>query len=250
MKRTELVAWLDDFLDINAYDDVSLNGLQIEGADEITKVAVAVDSSLATFQQATELGADMLIVHHGLFWGAPLAIEGTHLRRVKQLLDHDINLYAAHIPLDAHREVGNNYGLAHLLGLAELEPFGEWRGRSIGVKGSFASPTSLRSLAEHIEATLGESVLVHAGGVDPIDSLGIISGSAAWDVITAADAGLDAFLTGEPKHDVFHHVFERGINALYAGHYMTETVGVTLLARKLEQVFELDTEFILLPTGL
>lgn len=250
MHRNELVTWLDAFLDIGGYDDVSMNGLQVAGAADVRKVAVAVDASVTTFQQASDIGAQMLIVHHGLFWGAPVAVTGPHKERVAHLLEHDLNLYAAHIPLDAHREVGNNYGLAHLLELSDLEPFGSWRGRSIGVKGAFANPTSLRSLADNIETTLGESVLVHAGGVDPVHTLGIISGSAAWDVVTAAAEGLDAFLTGEPKHDVFHHVFELGINALYAGHYMTETVGVNLLARKLEQEFGLETEFILLPTGL
>ncbi len=250
MKRQELVAWLDTFLDIGGYDDASLNGLQVEGVADVNKVAVAVDASLSTFQQATELGADMLIVHHGLFWGPAVAVTGAHRRRIRHLLDHNLNLYAAHLPLDAHREVGNNYGLAHLLDLGNLSPFGNYKGRPIGVQGSFGTAIGLRELADHIETTLGESVLVHAAGPDPVATLGIISGSAAWEAITAAEHGIDAFLTGEPKHDVFHHVFEAGINVLYAGHYMTETVGVNLLARKLEQEFELDTEFILLPTGL
>ncbi len=250
MKRDDLVAWLDEFLTIDAYPDPSLNGLQVEGAAEVAKVAVAVDASLNTFEQAAEMGADLLLTHHGLFWGSPKAVTGMHRRRVKYLLDHDISLYAAHIPLDAHREVGNNWGLARLLGLTDLQPFGEWKGMPIGCRGRFAAPTGLRELADLIETTLGESVLVHAGGEDPVRDLGIVSGAAAWDVVTAADLGLDAFLTGEPKHDVFYEAFERGINALYAGHYMTETVGVNLLADRLRETFDLDTEFVLLPTGL
>ena len=250
MKRDDLVGWLNDYLMIAQFDDISLNGLQVEGGAEVTKVAVAVDSSLTTFEQAADIGADMLVVHHGLFWGKPLALTGMHRERVKFLLEKDISLYAAHLPLDAHREVGNNWGLAPLLGMTDLEDFGSWKGKPVGVKGVFPNSVTLRDLADLIERELGESVLVHAGGPLEISTLGIISGGAAWDVVTAAEAGLDAFLTGEPKHEVFYEAFERGVNALYAGHYMTETVGVNLLANKLQEEFGLATEFILLPTGL
>ncbi len=250
MDRDDLVRWLDRYLAIDSYPDISLNGLQVEGAEQVQQVALAVDSSLSTFEQAAELGADLVIVHHGLFWGAPKAVHGMHKRRVQYLLDKDIGLYAAHIPLDAHQEVGNNWGLARLLGMDQLEPFGEWKGMPIGCKGLFPTPMSLRELADQVEQELGESVLVHAGGAMEVSSLGIISGGASWDVVTAAEEGLDAFLTGEPKHEVFYETFERNINALYAGHYMTETIGVNLLAKKLEDEFGLPTDFILLPTGL
>lgn len=251
MNRDELVSWLDDYLDIASYrSDPSLNGLQVEGADQVTKVAVAVDSSLSTLQQAASVGADFLIVHHGLYWGTELPITGMHKRRVKFLLDADLSLYAAHLPLDAHRQVGNNWGLAPVLGLTDLQPFGEFRGLPIGVKGVFEDPKPIRQLASEIEAQLGEQVMVQQGGPNLVTSMGIISGGAAWDVVTAADQGLDAFLTGEPKHETFYYAYERGINAMFAGHYMTETVGVTMLATKLRDEFGLATEFILLPTGL
>jgi dinuclear metal center YbgI/SA1388 family protein len=250
MTRDDLVRWLDDTLAIHDFEDPSLNGLQVEGVDEIAKVAVAVDASLSTFEQAAEVGADMLIVHHGLFWGGAEPVRGMMGRRLRFLLERDINLYAAHIPLDAHRELGNNWGLARILGMAELAPFGTWAGMPIGVKGVFPNRISLRDLADTIEKELGESVLVHAGGSMEVGSLGIISGAAARDVATAADEGLDAFLTGEPKHDVFHVPFERGVNALFAGHYMTETVGVNLLKDRIREEFGLATEFLLLPTGL
>lgn len=252
MKRDDLVAWLDDYLELSAYAavDPSLNGLQVAGSKEVKKIAVAVDASLNTFERAADGGADMLIVHHGLFWGQPLPITGMHGERVRYLLKRELSLYAAHLPLDGHREVGNNWALAPLLGLSDLEPFGEFRGVPIGVKGTFEEPKTLRNLANEIEESLGEQVLVHAGGPSIVRNMGIISGGAAWDVVTAAEQGLDAFLTGEPKHEVFYHAYERGINALYAGHYMTETVGVTMLATKLKEEFGLQTEFILLPTGL
>jgi len=250
MRRDELVRWLDDYLAIADFEDKSLNGLQVEGRDEVTKVAVAVDATLATLEQAADMGADMLITHHGLFWGKVLPIVGPHRRRVEYLLRHEISLYTCHIPLDAHREVGNNYGIARLLGLDELEDFAFHGSRTIGVKGRFPTPLSLRDLADQIERELGEAVLVHAGGPLEIATLGIVSGGAAGDMVAAAQEGLDAFLTGEPSHALFAEPFERGINALFAGHYMTETVGVKLLARELEQRFGLATEFVLLPTGL
>ena len=250
MRRDELVRWLDEYLAIAEYEDRSLNGLQVEGRDDVTKVAVAVDATLATFEQAADMGADMLITHHGLFWGQPLAIVGAHRRRVAYLLERGISLYACHIPLDAHREVGNNWGLARILGLDELADFAHYRGRPIGVKGRFPTPMPLRDLADLIERELGESVLVHAGGPLEVATLGIVSGGAAADVATAAAAGLDAFLTGEPSHAHFADAFEHGVNAIFAGHYMTEPVGVNLLARELRERFGLPTEFVLLPTGL
>lgn len=250
MTRDDLVRWLDDYLAIDAYDDPSLNGLQFEGADEVTKVAFAVDASLSTFEQAAEAGADLLVVHHGLFWGAPKALVGMHRRRIAFLLERGISLYAAHIPLDAHREVGNNWGFARLLGMQELADFGLWKGAPVGVRGRLATPTPRRLLASLVEEKLGEPVMMLEGGPETVETLGIISGGAAWDVVTAAEAGLDAFLTGEPRHEIYHEAFERGINALFAGHYSTETVGVNLLADRLRDEFGLAVEFLHLPTGL
>jgi dinuclear metal center YbgI/SA1388 family protein len=247
VKRDELVTWLDGYLNTAAFEDRSLNGLQIEGVAEVQKIAFAVDASLRAFEQAAEIGADMLIVHHGLFWGQPLALRGMHKNRVKYLLEKDISLYASHLPLDAHPEVGNNFGLARILGLTDLKVFGS---KGIGVKGIFPNPIILRDLANVIEKELGESVLVHAGGKLEISSLGIVSGGAAWNIVKAADEGLDAFMTGEPLHEVFYEAFERKINALYAGHYMTETVGLKLLKEKIKLEYNLATQFILLPTGL
>lgn len=250
MKRTELVAWLDEYLDIHAFDDSSLNGLQVEGMDEVTKVVVAVDASHNTFESAVARGADMIIVHHGLFWGSEQPVTGPLRTRLAYLLEHDVNLYAAHLPLDAHQEVGNNFGLARILGLENIEGFRYLGAKPLGAKGTFPAPVGLHALAEAIEKALGEQVMVHAGGPDPVSSIGIISGGAAREVAAAEADGLDAFLTGEPKHDTFYESFERRVSSLFAGHYMTETVGVKLLADKLESVFGLETEFVMLPTGL
>jgi dinuclear metal center YbgI/SA1388 family protein len=250
MQRHELVRWLDDLLNIRAIPDASLNGLQVEGGTDVNHVAVAVDASKTAIEQAASVGADFLIVHHGLFWGGAEPITGMTGARVRLLMENNISLYAAHLPLDAHPEVGNNWGLAELLGLDAIEPFAEASGHPIGARGTFPNPVSLRELADQIEEALGESVLVHAGGPMEVQQLGIVSGSGSSFLHQAADLGLDALLSGEPKHDNFHVPFERGLSALYAGHYMTETVGVKRLAERIEVDLGLSTEFLLLPTGL
>jgi putative NIF3 family GTP cyclohydrolase 1 type 2 len=231
MRRDELVRWLDDYLAIAEYEDPSLNGLQVEGRDEVTKVAVAVDATLATFEQAADMGADMLITHHGLFWGKPCRSSAPTAAGSVPPAPRDQPL---HLPHPARRPPRGRQqlGLARILGLDELEDFAYHGSRPIGVQGRFPTPLSLRDLADLIERELGESVLVHAGGPLEVATLGIVSGGAAGDVVAAAEAGLDAFLTGEPSTP-FAEPFERGINALFAGHYMTETVGVKLLAREL-----------------
>ncbi len=250
MKRDDLVRWLDDYLATDQYPDISLNGLQVEGAQEIVKVAVSVDSSMLTFENAVQAGADIIIAHHGLFWGQPLAITGPHKKRIQYLIEHDISLYASHIPLDAHKEVGNNWGLAKILGMTDLEDFAEFKGKPVGVKGRLAQPTPRRLLASLLEEKLGEPIMLLEGGPETVETLGIVSGGAAWDLVTAAQHGLDAFLTGEPKHEVFYEAYEREINAMFGGHYMTETVGVNLLADKIREEHGLEVEFIYLPTGL
>ncbi len=250
MKRDELVNWLDEYLDLPRYPDLSLNGLQVEGRPEVTRVGVAVDAAAAVFQKALEAGVDFLIVHHGLFWGKPLAVTGPHKRRLELLFSGGINLYAAHLPLDAHPEVGNNAVLARELGLVDLEPFGEFKGVKIGFKGRFPVPESLAQIADKLGQLTGMQCLVHQGGQDPVERVGIVSGGAAWTVVEAAREGLELFITGEPKHEVFHETFERGMNTIYAGHYDTEVFGVKALAQKLQETFGLEWVFLDHPTGL
>jgi len=250
MRRDDLVTWLDEFLKIRDYPDISLNGLQVEGRDEVERIAVAVDGAQATFDDAVAAGVDMLIVHHGLFWGKPLAVRGHVKKRIKTLLDADISLYAAHIPLDAHPEVGNNAVLARELGMVDLEPFGSWQGVKIGFKGRFPVGTRVHDVADKLGQLTGMQSLVHQGGGDLVASGGIVSGAAAWSLVEADEEGLDLFITGEPKHEVFHEAFERRMNVIYAGHYDTETFGVKALAARLADEFGLEWTFFDRPTGL
>ena len=250
MPRHELVAWLDSYLNIHAFPDLSLNGLQLEGKEHVQRIAVAVDSTLATIEEAARAGADFLIVHHGWFWGKPLAIAGPHGKRVRTALEAGLSLYAAHIPLDANLEVGNNVQMAKALGVQRLEPFGKYKGVDIGVRGTLPVPVSLQDLADSVQKVTGEVCLVHAGGPPQVSTVGIISGAAADEVPAAAAAGLDAFITGEPSHANFSDAFEYGVNAIFAGHYESETLGVRALAVKLEDTFGLPWQFLHLPTGL
>ncbi len=250
ISRAKLVQWLNEYLKIDAYPDPSLNGLQIEGTDTIRRVAASVDTSLKTLQHAADSGADLMLVHHGLFWGAPLPITGPHQRRVHTALMADLNLYAAHIPLDAHSEVGNNAMIAKALSLQDTVPFGDWKGHKIGMAGTLPFELSLQDFADRIQKLTGEICLVHSGGHPTVHNIGIVSGSGANAIPEAAAQGLDTLLTGEPAHQHFYDAFEYGVNVIYAGHYETEVFGVRALAAKIEDEFGLPWQFLHHPTGL
>jgi dinuclear metal center YbgI/SA1388 family protein len=234
---------------VAAWRDKAHNGLQVEGRETVARVGVATDAALATFALADEGGVDFLIVHHGLFWGVPTPIVGVMRVRVAALLDCGISLYAAHLPLDGHPEVGNNAVLARLLGLDDLRPFGVWDGRAIGCHGRLAQPLDPAELAARLEALLGARPDVLAFGRGPIERLAIVSGDAAELVDAAANAGLDALVTGETRHQAWHPALERGIHLIFAGHYATETVGVRALGDHLAERFGLETVFLDAPTG-
>lgn len=242
MDRDELVRYLDAYLDLRAFpQDPSLNGLQVEGKREVTRIGAAVDAALATFERALEEGVDFLIVHHGLFWGKPFPLVGHQKRRLERLFQGGISLYAAHLPLDAHPEVGNNAELARALGLIDLEPF------DVGVQGRFPEPRPLVEVADRLGVLTGMQPLVHQGGKGEVLTATVVSGGAAG-LIPKVET--DLFITGEPKHALFHEVFERGLNVIYAGHYDTETFGVKALARHLSERFGLPWVFLDHPTGL
>jgi dinuclear metal center YbgI/SA1388 family protein len=250
VSRNELVQWLDAFLHTKAIRDSSLNGLQFEGAEQVSRIACAVDSTLDTVNAASEAGANFLIVHHGWFWKVPVALTGPMALRVKAAAKADLNLYAAHLPLDVHPEVGNNAQMAQFLSLKNLEPFGEDNGLKLGFKGDLPVPLSLQDLADQIQKITGEVCLVHGGGKSMVSSVGIISGGAAGFVGQAAAAGVECFITGEPSHAHFSDSFEYRINTVFCGHYESEVFGVKALAMKIEDTFGLPWQFLHLPTGL
>ncbi|MGD1995781.1 MAG: Nif3-like dinuclear metal center hexameric protein [Anaerolineae bacterium] len=251
MRQHDLVTYLNDYLRIEEIEDASQNGLQVQGAEEISKVAFAVDGCLATFERAVAAEAQLLIVHHGLFWDKPRRLVGPHFRRVKTLIEGHCGLYAAHLPLDAHPEVGNNAELARLLDLQSHQPFGKHEGIEIGVAGVLDPPLEMPALIGRlIQALNTPPIRVLDHGPPVAARVGCISGGAASMMDQAEEARLDTFITGETSHTFFHQAAERELNALFAGHYATETLGVKALARHLEGKFGLETIFLDVPTGM
>ena len=249
MNRDQLVSYLDDFLRISEIKDTSNNGLQVEGAKEVRKVAFAVDACMEAFRRTRGVGTQMLVAHHGLFWGEAKMLRGVHRQRVRYLLQHDISLYAVHLPLDVHPVVGHNVQLARLLGLKVTDSFGDYHGVLIGVLAEAKKEVALSQLVQTLEDKLDAKMTVLNYGPQKIRRVGIISGGAASMVDQAAEKGLDLFLTGEPSHSAFHSIAERRLNVVYGGHYATETLGLKALARHLSEKFELQTEFLDIPTG-
>lgn len=255
MTVKELHEFFNSFLKIEDFTaDPSLNGIQIQNREleskKIHKVAFAVDACEESALRAIEEGADALVVHHGLFWGHCETITGAMYKRVSTFIKNDLALLAYHIPLDANNPYGNNFGLAKRLKLQNVEAFGCWRGMSIGAKGILPAALSTKELAEVLTSVLDTNCRAFSFGKEKIKSVGIISGGASEDVTEAVSEGLDAYITGEFAHEQYHYAQEMKINVISAGHYGTETVGVSLLKEKLEKESGLQTCFIDLPTNL
>jgi dinuclear metal center YbgI/SA1388 family protein len=248
----EVVEYLDEYLDIeNIPDaDVALNGLQVENSGTISGFVTAVDASQQTIDRVAaecERGT-MLVVHHGLFWDGVQPLIGRRMRRIKRLFDHDIAVYSAHIPLDAHPAVGNNAVLAKMLGILDPVPFELYRGMPFGAAGHLIM--SRDALALRLTELLGDTVHLIPGGPETTTRVGIITGAAGGSIKAASEAGLDTFVTGEGVHHTTFDALELGVNVLYAGHYATETVGVKALGDVLAQHFGLHAAFHDHPTGM
>lgn len=231
--------------------DNSMNGLQVDNdGSEIGKIAFAVDANLESFTEAASWSAGLLFVHHGLFWGRPLGLLGNHRRRLKYLLDHNIALYAVHLPLDQHPRLGNNAGLAELLGLKEIEPFGLYHGRKIGYKGVLDPPLSIGEAAKRI-CFMGRPALgVFPFGVDLNRTCAVISGGAPEEALQALAEGLDLYITGEPSHHIYQEAQEAGLNMIAGGHYSTEVWGVRRVMERCMTDLSVEGDFLDIPTGL
>jgi len=247
--RARLVAYLDGYLKIASIPDRSLNGLQVEGRSRIERAAFAVDASLETIRAASRAKADILVVHHGLFWSRNERITGVMRKRIGALVESGLSLYAAHLPLDCHEEVGNNAEIARLLGLEIEERFGDYHGVLIGYTARAPRPIARTALARAVEKVLRCRVACLNFGPTRVRRVGIVSGGAAEFAVEAKALGCDAFVTGETSHSAYHPAKETGINVIYAGHYASETVGVKALARHLERKFGIECRFLPAPTG-
>ena len=249
MDLKEICMYLDDILKINEIDDYSINGLQVENNGVVTKAACAVDASVETFEKAINIGADFILVHHGILWKNDFRVTGNMYERVKMLVDNNISLYAAHLPLDIHPVFGNNSRISDVLGWESIEDFGKYHGMLIGKLFRFNKPKKINEIAEEIKTKIGGEPVLWPFGKAEIKSVAYISGGGISMLNQAIEADIDCFITGEPAHSAFWLAKEAGINVIFAGHYYTETLGVKSIAKELKNKFKIDTEFIELPTG-
>lgn len=246
--RTELSAYLDDLLQTSAFSDYCPNGLQVEGRDRIESLVSGVTASQALIEKARELKADALLVHHGYFWrNEEQVVTGMKARRIRALLTSDINLFAYHLPLDAHEEFGNNIQLAKHL---ELEPIGLLQpgDPEIGRVGRLKEPRLAAEFSDWLQTRL-EHPVVWAGpeAEDPIATVGWCTGAGQQFIEQAARLGLDAFISGEISEQTAHVARECGVHYFACGHHATERYGVQAVGQHLSEKFGLSHQFIDIP---
>ena len=241
--RDEIVRYADELLEVERFPEFGPPGLQVVGADEVAKLACGVSASLELFERAAEAGAQLVLVHHGIFWrNEPLVVDRRHRGRLEALFAGNLTLLAYHLALDAHPKLGNSAQLAAALGVEREGELGP-----IGLAGRLPRPLGIDEVVARIAESVGREPLVFAHGPDLIQRIAISTGAAGHDLIEAAHEGFDLFLTGEPEEPSLHTARELGIHFVAAGHYATERLGVQALARHLAECFALEWEFLELP---
>lgn len=247
---SRVVAHLDTLLQVQGFPDYprAVNGLQVEAPGPVSHVAVAVDAAEYSIRRAVEVGASLLVVHHGLFWAGSSPLTGRLYRRVAPLLQAKLALYSVHLPLDAHPDLGNCMGLVRALELDPMDRFGSYEGRDIGYLAQTHEP--LAAFRDRVRAEVGSPVEVIAGGPDMVRRVAVITGSGAGFVEEALRAGADTLLTGEAAHHTVVDAREMGLNVVLAGHYRTETYGVRAVGAHLEETFGLPWTFLDHPSTL
>jgi dinuclear metal center YbgI/SA1388 family protein len=228
--------------------DGAVNGLQVENSGEVRRIAACVDASLATIKLAVAAGADLMIVHHGLFWNPTVPWTGPRREMLEILVKNNLAVYSSHLPLDAHPRLGNNARFCAALGFRNLRPFFLEKGRHIGWQ--TRNRISRRDLVEKLAAVLGRAPLLLPGGNDRCERIGVVTGGAGGSLKIAAQEGVDTFITGEGPHWTYALAEELKLNVIYGGHYATETFGVKALAADLSRTFHVPWTFLDHPTGL
>jgi dinuclear metal center YbgI/SA1388 family protein len=238
--RDAILQYAAELLDLDAYPDAGPMGLQVHGADEVSKIACGVSASLALFQRAAELDAQLLIVHHGLLWdNESRRITAPTRKRLQALFDGDITLAAYHLALDAHPEIGNNVLVAKQLGIEPKERFA-----NIGFGGPLRPATEAQRFVRRVSEKLGREPLVFPHGPETVRRAAVVTGRGGRYFAEAAAAGYDLFLTGEAEEPALHLARELGVHYVAAGHYATERLGVQALAKKLAERFSLEADYI------
>lgn len=245
-RRDEILAHARELLSLDTFRDYGPMGMQVAGSREVTRIACGVSASLELFRQAAALGAELLVVHHGLFWNSdPRVVDDVLRARLQALFDGapgGITLAAYHLALDAHPEIGNNACLCRELGVEVDATFGQ-----VGLGGALREPVAADAFATRVGALLGREPLLFAHGPEPVRRVAICSGGAGRDLPRAAAEGYDLYLTGEPEEPSLHQAQELGIHFVAAGHYATERLGVQALSARLAERFGLEWSFVELP---
>ncbi len=246
MSRLEQVTrFLDRRLAVAQFSDSSNNGLQVANSGRVRRVCCGVDASLECFEAAVSRQADLLIVHHGLSWGDSLKrLTGLNYRLVSFLMEHDLALWACHLPLDAHPTLGNNACIARVLGLTRCQPFGDYHGQTIGIRGVLPGPLPYARFRARVAARIASDLREMPFGGPLVRAVGVISGGGAAEVAQAAEAGLDAYVSGEATLQGYNLARQHGIHALFAGHYATERFGVTAVGELVQRQFGIPAEFV------
>jgi dinuclear metal center YbgI/SA1388 family protein len=250
--RDEIIDFCDQLLAADSFEDYGPNGLQVPGEADVSKVVTGVTANLELLTRARDAGAQLVIVHHGLFFGdAPRALSGSMAERLRCVLCSRVSVAAYHLPLDAHPEIGNNALLAERLGLEPLEDrFAPFRGRPVGVVARSQGDLDVAALVTRVSEAVGREPLVFDEGPERIRTVGIVTGGGSRAVADAAALGLDAFVTGEPAEHVMGDAREAGIHFLAAGHYATETFGVKRLGERVAERFGVEHEFVDVPNPI
>lgn len=251
--RDSLVEALDDLLqpENGSVDDVSNNGLQVEGMSEVRRAVFGVDACRDLFERAVAESADFVFVHHGLSWGGGLKrLTGMTAGRLRPLFENGISLYASHLPLDMHPELGHNAVMARELGIQHPEPFFRYGETEIGWGGDLPEAAAVRELAERLDEMLDTDSYLVGDPETPISRVGIVSGGGADAVSECAEAGYGCLITGEMKHSEYHTASELDVCVVAGGHYCTEMPGVKAVMEWVEENFDVECSFVDLPTGL
>jgi dinuclear metal center YbgI/SA1388 family protein len=246
--RQKIVSYLDRILRVQEIEDLSCNGLQVEGTENIKKIGLAVDACMAVFEKLKKADCQMLITHHGLIWGGIRSVSENMKRNLSFLLNNELNLYAAHLPLDLHPALGNNIQLCKILRLQKTREFGKYKNYVIGFQGELRRSLSIKEISRRLHQKIGGTSILLPFGKKAIKKIGIVSGGGADILVQAVEKGLDCFITGEPVHENYHLARESGINVIYVGHYDSEKHGLMAVGWHLEKKFGTKTVFIEEPT--
>lgn len=247
VKRDAIVSHLNNYLRIAAVADSSRNGLQVEGSREVSKIVLGVSASLELLKKAVKSGAEMVIVHHGIVWDKPHIFKGALKEKLRLLFENNVNLLAYHLPLDMHEKTGNNIQILKYFGAGGIKPFGKYKDRHIGYKGTLRKPAALDKLAAILRAKLDSSPLCFSFGQTAVRKIGVVSGGGQGMLPEAIEEGLDLFITGEVSEFVQEMCREGKINFISAGHYNSEKAGIMALAGLISGKFGVKTEFADIP---